>query len=79
MDLASPAVSGTSVYANGLNVKTSLFDVLGEIIAIRFGHRAKQTNTLIAQNVVFLICFGARPTYCNHFAEVVKKVAKLSG
>jgi hypothetical protein len=62
-----------------LRCKDQSFDVLGEIIAICFGHRRKQTNTLIAQNVVFLICNGARPTYCNHSAEVVKKVAKLSG
>jgi hypothetical protein len=62
-----------------LKCKDQSFDVLGEIIAICFGHRRKQTNTLIAQNVAFLIFYGARPTYCNHSVEVVKKVAKLTG
>jgi len=42
MDLASPAVSGTSVYANGLNPDTSLFQLQFcnriNVLANRCGH-----------------------------------------
>jgi len=63
-----------------LKCKDQSFGVLGGgIMAVCFGHRRKQTNTTISQNVVPLIFYVVRPTYCDHSAEVVKKFAKLSG
>ena len=53
MDLASPAVSGTSVYANGLNCWTSSLDISGYHVDFHEGHstvRAGQGSGMACVN-----------------------------
>ena len=50
MDLASPAVSGTSVYANGLNKKIHI--LLSQVYCV---WQVVKTPTVIFNNPVFLL------------------------